>query len=78
MKPKVSRREKITKHRPKTNETQTKKTIERVNKTKSFKKKMQTKQTNLQIDSPRKREDSNKIRKERGALQLIPQKYKDP
>ena len=40
MKPKVSRREKITKHRPKTNETQTKKTIERVNKTKSFKKKM--------------------------------------
>ena len=56
MKPKVSRREKITKHGAKTNETQTKKTIERVNKTKSFKKKMQTRQTNMQIDSPRKKE----------------------
>ena len=29
---------------------------------------MLTRQTNMQIDSPRKKEDSNKIRKERGGV----------
>lgn len=67
MKPKVSRREKITKHRPKTNETQTKKTIERVNKTKSFflkKKCRQNRQTCRQIHEEKEKTQIKSEKKE--------------
>ena len=59
MKPKISRRKEIIKMKLEINETETKKKIEKINETKSwfFEK---IKLTNLQPDSLKKRENSDK------------------
>ena len=78
-KPKVSRRKEIIKIRAEINEKETKKTIGKINKTKSwFFEKIN------KIDKPlarlikkkRERIQINKIRKKKEKLQLTPQKYK--
>ena len=65
--PKISRRKEILKIQAETNEKEMKETIVKINKAKSwfFEK---IKLTNLQPDSSRKKEESNKIRNEKGEV----------
>ena len=79
-KPKITRRKEIKKIRAEINEIETKKTIAKINKTKSwfFEK---IKLINLQPDSSRKKERgliSIKLAMEKERIQLTPQKYKRP
>ena len=79
-KPKVSRRNKIIKIREEINEIETKKTIAKINETKSwFSEKIKTQQINLQPDSSRNKGrglKSIKLEMKKEKLQLTPQKYK--
>ena len=78
-KPKVSRRKEIIKIREEINEIETKKTIARINKTKSwFFEKIDNIDKPLArlIKKKRERTQINKIRKEMEKLQWTPQKYK--
>ena len=75
MKHKVSKKKEITNIRAEINKIETKKTIEKISEPKSwfFEK---IKFTNLQLDSPSKREDSiKKSEMKEKLLQLISQKY---
>ena len=78
-KPKVSRRKEIIKIREDINKIEIKKTIEKINKTKSwFFEKINKIDKPLARLTKKKRERSqvNKIRNGRGEITLIPQKYK--
>ena len=78
-KPKVSRRKEIIKIRAEINEIETKKTIAKINKTKSWFFERETKLINNLPDSPRKRgrgPKSIKLEMKTEKLQQTPQKYK--
>ena len=79
-KPRANRRKDITKIRAELNDIETKRTIQRIDKSRScFFAKINKidKLLSRLIKKKRERTQINKIRNERGNLQVLPQKYKE-